>query len=96
MVEKSLYLKHFTEMRAVISHYFLIQKEIELDYIRPIERPDGHRLVTVDTALRLSKYFVNTAKFRLGLQTSSISRRKNEANSGNWNQLSSIKATWHN
>jgi len=44
-----------------------------LERIREIRASE--RRVTADTALRLSKYFGNSAKFRLGFRTISTSRK---------------------
>lgn len=50
-----------------ISAYKLL-KDIGIPQTRISEIVKGNRRVTADTALRLSKYFGNSAKFWLGLQ----------------------------
>ena len=50
-----------------ISDYKLA-KDIEIPQTRISEIVKGSRRITADTALRLSKYFGNSAKFWLGLQ----------------------------
>jgi addiction module HigA family antidote len=50
-----------------ISDYKL-SKDIEIPQTRISEIIKGNRRITADTALRLSKYFGNSAKFWLGLQ----------------------------
>jgi addiction module HigA family antidote len=50
-----------------ISSYRLA-KEIGIPQTRVSEITKGHRRITADTALRLSKYFGNSPKFWLGLQ----------------------------
>ena len=61
----------------VLSEEFLIHfnitayklaKDIEIPQTRVSEIIRGNRRLTADTALRLSKYFGNSAKFWLGLQ----------------------------
>jgi addiction module HigA family antidote len=50
-----------------ISAYSL-SKDIAIPQTRITEIIKGNRRITADTALRLSKYFGNSAKFWLGLQ----------------------------
>ena len=50
-----------------ISSYRL-SKDIRIPQTRVSEIVKGNRRITADTALRLSKYFGNSAKFWLGLQ----------------------------
>ncbi len=50
-----------------ISNYRLA-KEINVSQTKISEIVRGKRAITADTALRLSKYFGNSAKFWLGLQ----------------------------
>jgi addiction module HigA family antidote len=47
---------------------YRLSKDIGIPQTRISEIIKGTRRVTADTALRLSKYFGNTAKFWLGLQ----------------------------
>ena len=47
---------------------YRLSKDIEIPQTRVSEIVKGNRTVTADTALRLSKYFGNSAKFWLGLQ----------------------------
>jgi addiction module HigA family antidote len=47
---------------------YRLAKDIEIPQTRVSEILRGNRRVTADTALRLSKYFGNSAKFWLGLQ----------------------------
>lgn len=47
---------------------YKLAKDIEIPQTRISEIIKGNRRVTADTALRLSKYFGNSAKFWLGLQ----------------------------
>ncbi len=47
---------------------YKLAKDIEIPPTRISEIIRGNRRITADTALRLSKYFGNSAKFWLGLQ----------------------------
>jgi addiction module HigA family antidote len=47
---------------------YKLSKEIGIPQTRTSEILKGNRRITADTALRLSKYFGNSAKFWLGLQ----------------------------
>jgi len=47
---------------------YKLSKDIEIPQTRISEIVKGNRRITADTALRLSKYFGNSAKFWLGLQ----------------------------
>ncbi|MCU0403847.1 MAG: HigA family addiction module antitoxin [Chitinophagaceae bacterium] len=47
---------------------YRLAKDIHIPQTRLSEIIKGNRRITADTALRLSKYFGNSAKFWLGLQ----------------------------
>jgi addiction module HigA family antidote len=47
---------------------YKLAKRIDIPQTRISEILKGNRRITADTALRLSKYFGNSAKFWLGLQ----------------------------
>ncbi len=47
---------------------YRLAKDIYIPQIRISEIVKGNRRITIDTALRFSKYFGNSAKFWLGLQ----------------------------
>ena len=47
---------------------YKLANDIEIPQTRIAEIGKGNRRITADTALRLSKYFGNSAKFWLGLQ----------------------------
>ena len=47
---------------------YRLSKAIDIPQTRISEIVKGNRRITADTALRLSKYFGNSAKFWLGLQ----------------------------
>ena len=48
---------------------YKLAKDIEIPQTRISEIIKGNRRITADTAVRLSKYFGNSAKFWLGLQS---------------------------
>ncbi len=61
----------------ILNHEFLeplkitayrISKDLKIPQTRISEIIKGNRRITADTALRLSKYFGNSAKFWLGIQ----------------------------
>lgn len=47
---------------------YRLSKDFRIPQTRVSEIVKGNRRITADTALRLSKYFGNSAKFWLGLQ----------------------------
>ncbi len=47
---------------------YRISKDLKISQTRISEIIKGNRRITADTALRLSKYFGNSAKFWLGIQ----------------------------
>lgn len=47
---------------------YRLSKDLKIPQTRVSEIVKGNRRITADTALRLSKYFGNSAKFWLGLQ----------------------------
>jgi antitoxin HigA-1 len=47
---------------------YKLAKDVDIPQTRVSEIVKGNRRITADTALRLSKYFGNSAKFWLGLQ----------------------------
>ena len=47
---------------------YKLAKDIEIPQTRVSEIVKGNRRITADTALRLGRYFGNSAKFWLGLQ----------------------------
>lgn len=58
---------------------YKLSKDIRIPQTRVSAIIKGNRRITADTALRLSKYFGNSAKFWLGLQDDfDIEEEKNE------------------
>ena len=47
---------------------YRLSKDLDIPQTRISEILKGNRRITADTAIRLSKYFGNSAKFWLGLQ----------------------------
>jgi addiction module HigA family antidote len=47
---------------------YRLSKDLKIPQTRISEITKGNRRITADTAIRLSKYFGNSAKFWLGLQ----------------------------
>lgn len=61
---------------------YKLSKEIGIPQTRTSQIIKGKRRITADTALRLSKYFGNSAKFWLGLQNDyDIEEGKNDLKS---------------
>ena len=59
---------------------YKLAKDIEIPQTRISEIIKGNRRITGDTALRLSKYFGNSAKFWLGLQDDFDIEKENKLN----------------
>lgn len=64
---------------------YRLSKDLKIPQTRISEIVKGRRRITADTALRLSKYFGNSAKFWLGLQDDfdieeGIESKENELN----------------
>src|SRR5437879_5537801 len=72
---------------------YKLAKDLGIPQTRVSEILKGNRRVTADTALRLSKYFGNSAKFWLGLQDDFD--LEEEAN-GKSNLINSIPTFRHN
>ena len=72
---------------------YRLSKDINIPQTRISEIVKGNRRITADTALRLSKYFGNSAKFWLGLQDDfDIEEEENQ----NKMQLKAIKLYTNN
>jgi len=67
---------------------YRLSKDLKIPQTRISEIIKGNRRITADTALRLSQYFGNSAKFWLGLQDD-FDIEEEEANKGQ--ELRSIK-----
>jgi addiction module HigA family antidote len=65
--------------------------DIDLPQVDIIEIIKGKRRITADTALRLSKYFGNSAKFWLGLQDDYDLEKEMNAKSSIINSIKTLK-----
>ena len=59
---------HYEFLEPLKITAYRISKELRIPQTRISEIIKGRRRITADTALRLSKYFGNSAKFWLGIQ----------------------------
>jgi len=72
---------------------YKLAKDIGIPQTRVSEILKGNRRITADTALRLSKYFGNSAKFWLGLQDDFDLEEETNAKG---NSIDSIRTFSHN
>ena len=70
---------------------YRLSKEIGIPQTRISEILKGNRRITADTALRLSRYFGNSAKFWLGLQDDYDIEEENNAKKGELNAIKQLK-----
>ncbi len=68
---------------------YRLAKEIGIPQTRISEILKGNRRITADTALRLSKYFGNSAKFWLGLQDDFDLEEEQKSNRSSINAIKS-------
>lgn len=66
---------------------YRLSKDLNIPQTRISEILKGNRRITADTALRLSKYFGNSAKFWLGLQDDYDIEEEREAKAVELNQI---------
>lgn len=66
---------------------YRLSKEIGIPQTRTSEIVKGNRRMTADTALRLSKYFGNSAKFWLGLQDDFDLEEEQNQKKSDFNQI---------
>lgn len=59
---------HYEFLEPLEVTAYRLSKDLKVPQTRISEIIKGNRRITVDTALRLSKYFGNSAKFWLGIQ----------------------------
>ncbi len=71
---------------------YKLSKDIDIPQTRISEIVKGNRRITADTALRLSKYFGNSAKFWLGLQNDFDIEEEKNAKAAQLNSIKSFKA----
>ena len=70
---------------------YRISKDTEIPQTRISQIIKGKRRITADTALRLSSYFGNSAKFWLGLQDDYDIEKERENNKEIFNQIRLIR-----
>ncbi len=70
---------------------YRLSKDIGVTQTRISEILSGKRSITADTALRLSRYFGNSAQFWLNLQTQYDLRQAINENAQVYNQISLVK-----
>ena len=71
---------------------YRLAKDIEIPQTRVSEIVKGNRRITADTALRLSKYFGNSAKFWLGLQDDFDIEKETFTKSSMLNSIKALKS----
>ena len=80
----------------ILNHEFLepleitayrLSKDLNIPQTRISEIINGNRRITADTALRLSKYFGNSAKFWLGIQDDYDIEEEKESKASELNQI---------
>lgn len=70
---------------------YKLSKDIDIPQTRISEIIRGNRRITADTALRLSKYFGNSAKFWLGLQDDYDLEEEQIAKRGEFSLIKTLK-----
>jgi len=72
---------------------YKLAKDVGIPQTRLSEIIKGNRRITADTALRLSKYFGNSAKFWLGLQDDFDLEQEEYAKASSLKSIKSLKAS---
>jgi len=72
---------------------YKLAKDIHIPQTRISEIIKGNRRITADTALRLSKYFGNSAKFWLGLQDDFDIEEEKNISAASLDSIKTIKVT---
>ncbi len=70
---------------------YRISKDLKIPQTRISEIIKGNRRITADTALRLSKYFGNSAKFWLGIQDDYDIEEGRETKEAELNEIKQFK-----
>ncbi|MBK7959570.1 MAG: HigA family addiction module antidote protein [Bacteroidetes bacterium] len=70
---------------------YKLSKDLNIPQTRISEIIKGRRRITADTALRLSKYFGNSAKFWLGLQDDYDIEEENTSKKAELNSIKQFK-----
>lgn len=66
---------------------YRLSKDLKIPQTRVSEIIKGNRRITADTALRLNKYFGNSAKFWLGLQDDYDIQEEKESKEAELNEI---------
>jgi antitoxin HigA-1 len=70
---------------------YRLSKDLGIPQTRTSEIIKGHRSITADTAIRLSYYFGNSAKFWLGLQNDFDLEEEKKAKAPEFKQIKKLK-----
>jgi addiction module HigA family antidote len=70
---------------------YRLSKDLGIPQTRTSEIIKGKRSITADTAIRLSYYFGNTAKFWLGLQNDFDLEKEKKTKAGDFKRIKRIK-----
>ena len=70
---------------------YKLSKDLGIPQTRTSEIIKGHRSITADTAIRLSYYFSNSAKFWLGLQNDFDLEEEKKSKAGDFKRIKRIK-----
>ena len=70
---------------------YKLSKDLGIPQTRTSEIIKGHRSITADTAIRLSYYFGNSAKFWLGLQNDFDLEEEKKSKAGDFKRIKRIK-----
>ena len=70
---------------------YRLSKDLGIPQTRISEIVKGHRSITADTAIRLSYYFGNSAKFWLGLQNDFDLEEEKKSKAGDFKRIKRIK-----
>ncbi len=70
---------------------YRLSKDIGIPQTRTSEIIKGNRSITADTAIRLSYYFGNSAKFWLGLQNDFDLEEEKKSKADDFNRIKKVK-----
>jgi addiction module HigA family antidote len=70
---------------------YRLSKDLGIPQTRTSEIIKGNRSITADTAIRLSYYFGNSAKFWLGLQNDFDLEKEKKSKAGDFKRIKRIK-----
>jgi antitoxin HigA-1 len=80
-------------MKPLSISAYRLSKDLGIPQTRTSEIIKGHRRITADTAIRLSYYFGNSAKFWLGLQNDFDIEEENKLKASEFKHIKSIQHT---